>query len=235
MPLRHTLLHLAAAILTALAPSAQATMVIDNSTSTPGWVYPFGSGAATATYGEAFRTDDSNTWLTDFSMSLHRYCGSSDLLFRAYLGAWDGSRVTSIDYRSDTVVSSAAGGNFTFEPGLALAPNADYIAFLSVSELAAQAHVSFLMPFSGYQRPDASSATRGFFFLNNRLDSSRWTSSPWQNFVGGDVRFRATLNQPRNAVPEPATWALFALALAAAMLAQRRGRHGAAHRPPLIA
>lgn len=209
----------AAALLLA-ASAIQAAPVIDNISSTTGTVGPFGS-PDTSTYGEVFSTDASNTLLSSFSMFLGN--GSGPLSFRGYVGAWNGSQATSIGYTSSIMSTTAAGGTFTFAPNLTLAPNTSYIAFLSVSALAPQPGATFTMPFSGSYAADADPSTGGFFFLNNGTDASQWTGRAWENFVGGDVRLVAALGPAGNSVPEPASMALFGLALAGAVVVRKRG------------
>ncbi|MEO8248802.1 MAG: PEP-CTERM sorting domain-containing protein [Burkholderiales bacterium] len=211
-----------ASVFTFASATSSATIVIDNTASTPMQVTPFGA-PQTATYGEVFHTNASDTLLSAFSMFLLPLGASGPLDFRGYIGSWNGTGATSIDYASTTMTTTAAGGAFSFAPDLQLRPDSNYIAFLSVSELPVQPGASFAMPFSGFGGvQDTDPSTGGFYFLNNGANASLLTNSTWQNFVGGDIRLVATLNQAASTVPEPATLALCGLALAGLVVWRRR-------------
>lgn len=203
------------------ALSAHAAVVINNSSDMNNSVFPFGA-PSTATYGEAFHTDATNTRLNNFSMFLTD--GANFLDFKGYIAAWDGSKVTSVLYTSNTVTAGAGGGTFSFAPNINLASNGFYIAFLSISELAPQLANRFQMPIA-YRPGDTDASTDGFFFQNNGLDKSLWTSTAWSNFGPGvaDVRLVAQLSEAT--VPEPATLALTSLALLG-LAASRRRKNG---------
>jgi hypothetical protein len=199
---------------------AHATLLINNTSTTNNFAYPVGAPDA-STYGEAFHTNGSDTVLNSFSMFLSD--GNGSLNFRGYIGAWNGSNVTSILYTSSTVSATPAGGTFTFLPGIQLASNSNYIAFFSIADLAAQPAAQFYIPIS-YPNGDIDPFTDGFYYLNNGTDASQWTGSTWNSFGANvvDAQFVAELDAPVSAVPEPASLALFGLGIAGLGCARRK-------------
>lgn len=209
------------AAMLAFSGVAGATLIIDNSASINNAVQPFGA-PNTATYGEAFHTNATDTLLSTFSMFLNANGGGGTLDFKGYIGAWDGTKVTSIVYSSATQTATGAGGAFGFAPAVQLAANANYIAFLSISELAAQPDNTYTMP-AAFGPSDVDPSTDGFFFQNNGLDESQWSSTAWDSFGAGvlDVRLIAELRAP-DQVPEPGALALVGLAMAAMVATRKR-------------
>ena len=199
----------------ALLAAAQANaLTIDNSALMTGRVYEFGS-VNTATYGEYFRTNASDTYLNSFSLFLSdRYYGSGELKLKGYLGTWDGSKLGQVLYSSAEQTMNAAGNlqEFSFAPGVQLLANTSYIAFLSVSELGSQDYNTFSMPAG-----NDDDATTGFVFMNNGRDFDALARSSWNVWSSSDVRFVANLSDgapvPGNNVPEPMSLALLGIGL----------------------
>jgi hypothetical protein len=196
------------------AGSAKA-LLIDNTAATTGSISQFGAPDS-ATYGELFTTNGSDTLLNSFSLFLSsRFVGDDTLDLRGYIGTWTGSRVGSVLFSGATQTMNAAGTlqAFSYAPNLQLAANTQYVAFLSISEIDGQATNTFHTPFTFGGDNDAS--TNGFVFLNNGADESQWTTVDWATFfINGDMRMVANLS-PRAQVPLPGTIALLGLGLVA--------------------
>ncbi len=195
-----------------IASSAQAQN-IDTTGNTNQIVYPFGS-PDTATYGQTFTAGASDT-LNSFSLFLNG-TGSS-LTFRGYLAEWNGSTATNLLYTSgDQTISSAAQyQEFAFAPNVELTAGAQYVAFLSISDLPAQVSGTYTMPYSSLT--DALPGG-GFVFQNNGQNFGQLFGTVWSSFGSNDVAFKASFG----AVPEPATWALMILGFGVVGGAMRR-------------
>jgi len=192
----------------ALCFATPALADIDNTGTDTGNVAQFGA-ADTATYGNTFTTGAGDTSIGNFSMFLrNRYDGSGTLDLRGYIATWDGSKAGSILYSSATQTMNAAGTlqEFAFTPGIAVSANTQYVAFLSVSELAPQSQSTFSMPVAGN-----SIAGGRFVFMNNGTNFGDLTTQNWsQGFLGdNDVWLKVGFGS--GAVPEPSTWALLIL------------------------
>ena len=186
-------------------------------------IFPFGAGD-TATYGQTFTAGASDNFLQSFSLYLgDRYDGSGDLSFKGYIAGWDGTKATSILYSSDIRAQGDGGlAEFVFNTSnLAISAGAQYIAFLSISDLAAQPLSRFYMPTVA-----ANYAGGSFAYFNNGTNFAALTQTDWDGASGFglDVAFKADLSEfaVGNAVPEPATWAMMIVGFGAVGASMRR-------------
>lgn len=202
-----SLLSVTSVALLSMSPALAAS--IDTTGSDTGTIFNFGY-SDTATYGQTFTAGGSS--LSSFSLYLRdRYTGSGTLNVRGYIGAWNGSYASSVLFESATQTMNASGTlqEFNFMPNISLTNGSQYVAFLSISNLGVQDVNQFGMPHGGDSIPGA------FVFLNNGLDSSAWTSTPWsQGYAGdSDVFFKASFGV--SAVPLPGSAPMLGVALIA--------------------
>lgn len=198
-----------AALLFGMMSAAMATTIDTTGAPISGSISPFGS-SNTATYGQTFTVGADNV-MNSFSLFLNGRQGGSALNLMGYVAGWDGSKATSILYTSSMVTmgTSGAGQEFAFNTGaLSLLNGSQYVAFLSVSGLAAQAQSTFSMPLRGNSYLGGE-----MVFYNNGTNFNLLTTSAWD--CGSecnieDASFKASFS---NAVPEPASIALFGLGL----------------------
>lgn len=180
-----------------------AATLIDTTILNDGNIQPFGASSI-ATYGQTFTVSGLDTQLDSFSLYLEsRASGSGTLDLRGYIAAWDTTnfRASSILFESATQTMNAAGTlqEFAFSPGgLGLTAGQQYVAFLSVSNLAVQPESMFGMPGSG----DVLSGGQ-FVYKDNGINFAQLSSSSW-NTGPLDAWFKAALSAP-TAVPEPSS------------------------------
>lgn len=203
--------------------SGASASVIDTTGGSGGSISPFGS-PNTATYGQTF-TVGSDHFLNSFSLFLNGRQGGSTLDLRGYIASWDGSKASSILYTSTTQIMgvSGAGQEFAFNTGaLDLQIGSKYVAFLSVSQLAAQAGSTFTMQGTGNNY-----AGGDFVYYNNSTNFSSLTTNNWdcQECGFGDVMFKAAFSPEGNGqVPEPGSIALIGLGLMGLVAARRKAK-----------
>ena len=210
--------------LAALVSASPGVGQIDTTSSNGGALSPFGA-PDTATYGQTFVVDPAATTLSSFSLYLRdRRAGSGTLDLRGYVATWDGTKAGALLYTSPTVTMNADGTlqEFAFDTGnLAVTPGDTLVAFLSISDLAAQPESTFFMPLAGNVIPGE------FVFINNGTDFNSLFSSSWiTGFnapVDGDAWFRASF--AALGVPEPGTWAMMLLGFGAIGMSARRARY----------
>jgi hypothetical protein len=210
-----------------LAGFAQANTVIDTTGTFLGNIQPFGS-PDTATYGQTFTTGATDTHLNSFQLYLtdDQTTGSGSLDVKGYIGTWDGLKATSILYTSPVLTLPTANGGalipLVFSPDLQLLPNAQYVAFLSTSDLGFQVGF-FSMPLA------TTGAIGGMVYFNNGTDFAALTNSSWDcsSSCGlPDAWFKAELS---SATPLPAALPLFATGLGAlGLFGWRRKKKAAA-------
>ena len=73
--------------------SAQTTIETISFWDGDSYVFPLGKDN-TATYGQAFTVPGTDNVLQSFSFFLRDYAASDELVFQAYVSAWDGSKLT---------------------------------------------------------------------------------------------------------------------------------------------
>lgn len=187
-----------------LAPAARADLILDT---TPAWdgssyVVPFGK-PDTATYGQTVTVLAEAPRLDSFTFYID---GPAEQVFRGYVYAWDGSKLTgpALYTSPDRTLAGTPGFEaITFETGgLELTPGSRYALFASVSEVYARTQGTSHW---GYIRDRNTYPGGNFIYDNNGGDFGRLSSSTWDatdaSEFWGDLAFQARFS----AVPEPAT------------------------------
>ncbi len=202
-----------------VAGSAFADTVYDNFAGYSDFWHPLGN-PDTATYGETFTAPASaDVNLQDFGFYMGSPFVAGDIKMRAYIATWTGTNAGTLLYTSaDIDFANMGNEHLTFSTGgLCLTPGADYVAFLSVSELfgqsSGQAYIS---------QGDPTIPGGNFVFYNNGGDFAALFNSTWDaTGLKPDWAFNATFTPC--SVPEQANPALLlALTFGALALARRR-------------
>lgn len=180
---------------------------IDTTTLANSSVNPFGN-PNTATYGQTINLGSNAGLLNSFSFFL----GPLDQSFKAYVYEWDGAKATGSALFESGVInigSSFSGFNEVLvnTGEVSLNANTDYALFFSTSGLQ-DVSATNSWQFSS----DDIYSMGSFIFINNGNDFNLITSQFWDNFVSGDLAFKANIADV-NAVPVPAAAWLFGSAL----------------------
>ncbi len=203
---------LSVSALAALPVSAQVITTNPNG----GSIGNFGA-TSTPTYGQVF-TAPITGLLTSFTLSLN---GGVGQLFGG-VGSWNGP-ATYADgfgspanlFQSGNVASSGAQA-YTFSPNVSVTAGQRYVAYLSTYGLSGAAG-SATMPTA------TAGAFTNYFVFNNSGDPRGDSSWDYFGGFGPSVAFTATFAPAAAAaVPEPATWAMLILGMAAVGYAMRR-------------
>jgi hypothetical protein len=195
-----------------------------------------------ASMGVTFKPTGPDLWLDNFSLYLRQRTditgqlsgytntgGSMD--FRAYIGTWGYNQALPAASSGDLIqvlytseITTTANNSdiqpFTFTPGIQLAANQWYFAFISPEGLDLQALRSYEMPVSydGNPTPTLSPNLWSVSSNNdfNQLLTNNWTAG-W-----GPAWFDATLTPAPVPIP-PAIWLFGSALLGLAGLARRKG------------
>ncbi|EGK70962.1 hypothetical protein METUNv1_02348 [Methyloversatilis universalis FAM5] len=197
--------------------------------------------------GVTFRPTGSDLWLEDFSLFLRQrtditgqlsgYTNSGGTMnFRAFIGSWGYRSGLPAGASGDlievlwtsavtTTVHSGDIQKFTFEPGLQLAANQWYFAFISPEGLPLQPLRTYEMPVSYDGNPAVTTSPNLWMYTSpddfNALLTGNWTAG-W-----GPAWFEATLQAGPPAIPavpeaDGRAMLLTGLGMLAAVNARRR-------------
>lgn len=180
-------------------------------------------------------------FLADFAIPIL----SPDLFwYRAFLGTWDGSAVTSVLWQSGDNPSLTSPGVYysweplaayrptSFSPGVSLSPGATYLAFLYPTLrnglIAGAYDLDAVAMRERESSPSGVADGQGGAVLISSLGLGDPVPAPteWLPYANYDAAFVATFSNT-SVVPEPSTWVLLAtglLALGAAGRSRRWGR-----------
>lgn len=218
--MRRALLAFAFLLTSAVSASAQ-TVGSGGGSQISAWGKP-----NTQTYGQTVTAVNSS--FDSFSFWLQ---GGSDLLFRAYIFAWDQTLLRATGSALFTSVAMAAPGGTGFQQvfigtgGVSVLTGNMYVAFLSTSGQAGSGSIP-------WESTGGDGYTGGaFVFINNGDDLSAWTNSAWSTNwqgPGSDLRFQASFSDGLAVVPEPGSMLLMATGLAGLAAAGLRRRRTSA-------
>jgi len=214
-----------------LASEARADSIIETTSSWDGSlsVSYFGE-PDTATYGQTFIAPGGN--LNSFTFYVNDNLDPDFVEFKAYVMAWDvGTQMVTgpILFQSGALSTTNNGGADGFETftvntgGVALTTGNSYAAFFSVSDLfdgsLGTSNWGIIYPADIY-------AGGQFVFYNNGNNFGLLTAGAWDTFGPADLAFQMSFGDTQ-AVPEPATIALFAFG-ALGLARKRRAKKSAA-------
>lgn len=203
------------------AGSAPAATLIDT---TPAWdgssfIFPFGL-PNTATYGQTFAVGSDNV-LDSYSFFV-RQDTPDPILFSAYVTEWDGAKATGpILYQSGPQSTSQQNvfQQFNFlTGGVSLSTGSQYVAFINASNFPTSGSGNLGFVFAD---PEPNGK---FVFRNNGTDFSDLTISNWEDFIAGDLAFKASFS-PR---PVPVPGAVFGVIVAGGALVARQRKNAKA-------
>ncbi|WP_138513422.1 PEP-CTERM sorting domain-containing protein [Rhodoferax bucti] len=208
---------LAAALTVAFTAQAATTIETFSAWNGNNFVWEWGN-PDTATYGQTFTTGATDTVLKSFTFAMT----DLDQDFKAYVGAWDGSKASSILWTSPVLNFSYGYDGFekiaVSTPSLQLSANTQYVAFFSTSGLQTASRGT-----NKWGLVNSNEYAGGeFVYFNNENDPSKLTSANWDGLNwGGDLAFRMELTTP---VPEPETYAMLLAGLGLMGAVARRRR-----------
>ncbi|MFH1157001.1 MAG: hypothetical protein V1793_24660 [Pseudomonadota bacterium] len=166
----------------------------------------------TATYGQTLVRPAAGDKLTDFTFNISVTSGSID--FRGYVYAWDEGNNRAVGpalYESATVTRTTGA---TYDPvvftmpgdGLQFMPGQMYVLFVSHSRVAGNTDSGSRFAAIG---DNASCVPGNFVFINNGIDDTQWTASPWTPIMN-DLSFTANFTdlQP---IPTVNEWGMILL------------------------
>lgn len=207
--------------LLALAAGSSASTVYNNFEGYSDYWHPLGY-PDTATYGETFSAPtNGDTQLDSISFYMGSPSAAGDIHLRAYVATWTGAHAGTLLYSSPTLDYANTGNTkLSFDTGgLVLSGGANYVMFLSISEIFNSGDGQAIISQGNNSIPNS-----GFAYFNNEADFSALFSSPW-SATGRTPNWavEAAFSAP-NPAPEPGSIALSAIALLGAFGAARRRR-----------
>ncbi len=217
------------------AGSARAVSIIDTTSSWDGTlgVGGFGEKADTAaTYGQTFRAPASDTVLDSFTFFVDdRFAGP--VHFEGFVMAWDGVKASGpVLYQSAPMGTTDNLHGYEeitlLTGGVELTANAEYVAFLSASNVFDQQDDSSRWAFL-----DANAYGDGaFVWALNGNDFSLLSSHAWSRYGGysfsDDLAFRMSFSSPPVHTPEPHAALLFGVGAFVVARAIRRAERARA-------
>ena len=171
-----TTVYRSTALLLLIAGSLMSQALINTIPSWNGTSYFADFGVpVTATYGQTITIAPGSAVVSSFAFEIG-YCNAT-ITFRGEIYAWDGAKATGPSLFESPVMTQGASDSFqlvTFNTGaLTLTPGV-YVLFATTSkdQLTASKCRSGNVP-------DATYPGGNQVYLNNRADTSQWTTVPW--------------------------------------------------------
>lgn len=200
----------------------------------PPALFGWGNGLVSRAYGQTFTVSTGWTELNEFAFWMGTWGSDSDLLFRAYVMAWDpvgrrpqggvlwqSERQEGPDSRQEHVRYGFGTGGVTLDPA------STYVAFLSshndILPLLphGRSHLAYVdgrsSGYAGVDAYDGGTAVVGEFFLEPAAEGTGPLihSQHWSVSSGEDAWFTADFAPtPTSTVPEPASMVLLGSGLA---------------------